>query len=294
MVRYLDSRFVAVGEGGRFLHSPDGINWEKSASQSSGDLYDVAFGEGLWLAVGTNGIVVTSRDLESFSATSSPVSVSLYSVAFGSEGFVAVGQSGTLIQSGDGRNWRTQQLQPLDLYGVAYGDGLYLTVGTNGYVYFSKDARDWTASRPTSATLRDVCFANGMFMTLSTEKPSFAYLSLDGISWSSEQLPNDSVAANSSDDSFWFVSMGTSTNFVRKLRLQTPIIDLTGAVDPAGLLSLTFDAPVAGSYSILSTDDPVAGTWQTETVLQRGTTDQMSWIATNSIARTRFFRVRLE
>ena len=171
---------------------------------------------------------------------------------------------------------------------------MYLAVGTNGYVHFSKDARDWGASRPTSATLRDVCFGDGMFLTLSTERPSFAYLSLDGISWSPEQLPNDSVSASSSDDSFWFVSLGTSTNFVRKLRLQAPLIDVTGAVDLAGLLSLTFDAPVAGSYSILSTDDPVAGTWQTETVLQRGATDQISWVATHTTARTRFFRVRLD
>ncbi len=245
-----------------------------------------------WLAVGTNGIVVTSHDLKKFSTSATPSSALLYSVTFGTKGFVAVGAAGTVVQSDEGQNWRSQQLQPLDLYGIAYGDGLYVAVGTNGYVQVSADASSWTVSRPTSVTLRDVCFGDGMFMTVAVGKPSFAHLSLDGISWSPVELPVNALSASYSPDSFWFTGSG-ATNFVGKLRLRAPMINLTGTVDSAGVVSLAFDAPVAGTYSILCSADPASTNWQTEATLQRGNSDQISWNTTNNVARARFFRVRL-
>lgn len=55
-------QFVAVGEGGTILTSPDGLSWTRCDSGKTQWLLDVAYHEGAYMAVGNNAIVLVSSD----------------------------------------------------------------------------------------------------------------------------------------------------------------------------------------------------------------------------------------
>ena len=48
-IRHADENFVAVGKGGTVIRSTDGINWSRRLSNTSSDLYDLAYGNGIWV-----------------------------------------------------------------------------------------------------------------------------------------------------------------------------------------------------------------------------------------------------
>jgi hypothetical protein len=59
-VTYGNGTFVAVGEGGTILTSPDGVSWTARTSGTSNWLDGVAYGNGLFVAVGDRGTILTS------------------------------------------------------------------------------------------------------------------------------------------------------------------------------------------------------------------------------------------
>jgi hypothetical protein len=59
-VTYGNGLFVAVGEWGTILTSPDGVTWTARTSGTSNLLYDVTYGNGTFVAVGEWGTILTS------------------------------------------------------------------------------------------------------------------------------------------------------------------------------------------------------------------------------------------
>jgi hypothetical protein len=59
-VAYGNGLFVAVGDGGTILTSPNGVSWTEQASGTSNSLYGVAYGNGTFVAVGKDGTILTS------------------------------------------------------------------------------------------------------------------------------------------------------------------------------------------------------------------------------------------
>ena len=59
-VAYGNGRFVAVGNGGTILTSPDGVNWTRRTSGTRSWLGGVTYGNGTFVAVGEEGIILTS------------------------------------------------------------------------------------------------------------------------------------------------------------------------------------------------------------------------------------------
>ena len=64
--------FVAVGNLGTIVTSPDGQNWTLRNSGISSNLYGITYGGGHWIAVGATGTVITSTDGTSWSSISTP------------------------------------------------------------------------------------------------------------------------------------------------------------------------------------------------------------------------------
>ena len=58
-VTYGNGTFVAVGEGGTILTSPDGVSWTERASPTKDFLNGVAYGNGTFVAVGKDGAILT-------------------------------------------------------------------------------------------------------------------------------------------------------------------------------------------------------------------------------------------
>jgi hypothetical protein len=200
--------FVAVGEGGAILTSPDGAHWTTQSSPTSLDLFGVAFGAGRFVAVGGNdvsgaGIVLAgSADGSSWTVedVSSTLAAPLSSVRFLDRAFVAVG-NGAEMTSSDGLAWSDPGAcaaaiagPTVDFFDVAYGAGTYVVVGTHngtdgsgnltydGYIATSSDGTNWGALPQTSAYLSGVTWGGGRFVAVG--RGGAILTSSDATSWS--------------------------------------------------------------------------------------------------------------
>ncbi len=104
-VTYGNGIFVAVGDAGTILTSPDGITWTPRNSGTSYFLSGVTYGEGSFVAVGnigppsTWGTILTSPDGVTWISRNSGTTAFLRGVTYGNSTYVAVGDHGTIIQS---------------------------------------------------------------------------------------------------------------------------------------------------------------------------------------------------
>ncbi|HXT10508.1 MAG TPA: hypothetical protein VN873_03020 [Candidatus Angelobacter sp.] len=147
-VTYGGGQYVAVGQvvdddNGFIETSPDGRSWTLRSTNDYSilDLYDVTYGNNLFVAVGWD--YYTGHNI---------------------------------YTSPDGINWTAHTTAMANVYGVAYGDGMYVAVGdglelngtiTSNDVYYSTDGTNWTGSDSgATAILRDVAFGNGQFVAV--------------------------------------------------------------------------------------------------------------------------------
>ena len=118
-VAYGESGFVAVGDGGKIVASPDGLEWSERDS----------------------GI----RD----------ITIGLKGVVYGKKGYAAVGNAGTIVMSADGVNWKAAASGTKnDLRSVTCCLDQYITTGmletpelgtkTHRRVYLSPDGEKWS------------------------------------------------------------------------------------------------------------------------------------------------------
>jgi len=91
----------------------------------------------LYVAVGDAGTIVTSPDGVNWTPISPPLSGNFTSVVFGSR-FMAVGQGGTVAYSDDGLNWTETTAGTDDLSRVLFAPGMYVSVGAAGANVVSK------------------------------------------------------------------------------------------------------------------------------------------------------------
>jgi hypothetical protein len=113
-VRFTEAGFIAVGELGAVMFSPDGESWSGSTGGQSG-FVDVAFGAKRFVAVG-QALAISSDGfrwvrLECGTLLPCPPApagqrpmVSLARVLFGNEHFLATGEAG-MLRSADGQSW---------------------------------------------------------------------------------------------------------------------------------------------------------------------------------------------
>ena len=63
----------------------------------------------------------------------------LFNITYGNGIYVAVGYTGDVTVSHDGNTWEAKQIGSYSFRGVTYGNGKYIAVGANGYYIISKD-----------------------------------------------------------------------------------------------------------------------------------------------------------
>ena len=113
------------------------------------ELNDVTYGNGMFVAVGNSGAIMTSPDAGIWTAATSPTDRIIYSIIYVNGTFVAVGggagapnrtASGIFVSS-DGLNWQVRD-PGLDMayrgitYGIAYGSAsnTLIIVGEYGLI----------------------------------------------------------------------------------------------------------------------------------------------------------------
>lgn len=145
-VFWTGSQFIAVGENGAIVTSPDGIAWTLRSSGVTSTLYGAAASLSRLVVVGTSGTIVTSDDNGvTWSPQSSGTTYRLNSVAWTGAEFVAVGSNGKAFRSSDGLTWNEQPTpyndvlfgsDPFHLKSILWTDsgGRLITVGERGLV----------------------------------------------------------------------------------------------------------------------------------------------------------------
>jgi hypothetical protein len=155
------SVYVAVGESGQLYSSTDsGSTWtSRTSGFGSNHIYDVFYGNSLWVAVGQNGTITTSSDGITWTARTSNMSTNtIYAVTYANSLWVAVGSgggatnTGGLTYSSDGTTW-TRKSQTLSVgtnYSCVVWNGTNWIIGadisTNNYLWATTPSGTWTAA----------------------------------------------------------------------------------------------------------------------------------------------------
>jgi hypothetical protein len=161
--------FMALGDAGTLMTSPDGIAWTSIRLGHFGWLKGGAWGEGLYVVTGAGGMILVSGDGATWIPTDSGTAEDLDSVAFGNGLFVAVGDWGTILTSSDGIAWQGQERKVLaHLRAVTWGGGLFVAVGDDNTVLTSPDGEAWEVmtERDPDRQLLSVAYGKGTFVSV--------------------------------------------------------------------------------------------------------------------------------
>ena len=179
------AQWVAVGEQGTILTSPDGINWTKRPSGfPTRWLVSVGYGAGVWIAVGEGGLVLTSPDALVWTPRTSGTTARLNGVAYGGGRWIAVAESGELITSTDSVTWTKLSPSTDRLRGLLYAYGQFVITGDNGLMRTTIDTTDYAANvLPGGFFVESVAYGRRAFVAVGED--GYAITSTDAVTWSS-------------------------------------------------------------------------------------------------------------
>lgn len=138
------SHYVAVGNNGTILSSPDGIDWDLELvpySVTNSVLLGVGGSSNLLLAVGTRGTILWGTNIYLWNEVSpAPTINDLQGICFDGVQFVVSGGNGTLLTSTSGTNWTKRNVAAdAFLMSLAAFPGGLVCVGEDGTVLVSGD-----------------------------------------------------------------------------------------------------------------------------------------------------------
>jgi photosystem II stability/assembly factor-like uncharacterized protein len=214
-ITYGNGQYVAVGDNGTILTSPDGQTWTSQVSGTSNNLLSVTYGNGQYLAVSPcqnlkNSLKIayywwvptlTSRDGTTWTgntcSTNGPMAGNS-TVSYCNGQYVLVlqvgsGSSGMIFTSSDGSTWNFCKGGLFMFYSVTFGNSQYVAVGTGQYypgwatIDISSDCISWfgdTSGASNSSTLNFVTNVNGQFVAVGTS--GSVLTSSSGTTWTNQ------------------------------------------------------------------------------------------------------------
>lgn len=186
--------FVAVGEEGEIVSSPDGQKWERAVSGTRAALYHVAEHDGLWVAVGDTGTLLTSPDGRAWIKRATGSRKPIHGVTRCGSRWVATGEDVSLT-SADGVAWTPDSMLVrlfggIDLVEEApvWSGSRVVVRSRNGEAMASSNGSDWKqgyqmeAGRPARLAISSSILWDGRRFVGISRGESLA--SEDGIIWS--------------------------------------------------------------------------------------------------------------
>lgn len=182
-VAYGNGVFVAVGDAGTVLTSVDKTNWISRFSGTSNGLYALTYGNGVFVAVAPGKVIFTSQDGDAWSRRDLEQNFNLVSVTYGNDLFVAV-QSGssTFLTSSNGFDWAPQSGDEQYLREVRCCAGLFIAVGWPEVILTSTNGTSWTRRRMGGEVLREGV-VYGMGAFIAVGTDGTILTSSDAIEW---------------------------------------------------------------------------------------------------------------
>lgn len=204
------TQFIAVGDSGTILTSPDGISWTQRTAGISNALWGAVWSGTQFVVVGEYGTIFTSSDGIIWTQKDPGIPDSnLYDISWSGTQFVAVGgefrfsgnpayNNALILTSPDGITWtkRTSGLTDRKLYGISWSGTQFIAVSgsdvqpADTVVLSSSDGINWIQRiivAGTPYTLFDVAWTGSQFVVVGTG--SVVFTSSDGINWVSRSTP---------------------------------------------------------------------------------------------------------
>jgi hypothetical protein len=202
---------VAVGWYGEILFSPDGSDWSRvkspwqsSAAGQSAYLWDLCYGNGVFVAVGGShdrGGILRSADGRVWTECAVTLDRDFRGVAFGDGLFAAVAGS-AVFTSADGIVWQRRADAP-GITKIAHGAGKWVGSAGGGVFRYTTDFETWQAASQgfpgpsPSLQITGIDHANGKFIAVggwntgSGSGTSVVKWSADGLHWSDGGFDED-------------------------------------------------------------------------------------------------------
>lgn len=184
---YGNNKFVIISMDGKVAYSTDGITWNQSQQQLTGNSWSsLTFGNGRFVATGGT-LSAYSTDGETWTEVylSNDSSDNFISVTFGNNSFVAISyRTNKLVYSQDGISWQNVTL-PVEIditnKNISFGNGLFIIysyqTNSDTYYWYSKDLLTWQKSSSTFPikTISVFSYVNDKFIVESNQQGAYAY-----------------------------------------------------------------------------------------------------------------------
>lgn len=194
------SQFVAVGDGGAIVTSPDGITWTSRASGTNQILNSVYWDGSRFLAVGNGATILSSANGVTWATLHTGADeIWLQAISFSGTRYVAAGSinapnSTYVLTSTDGNTWAQNLTVPQagqSISDLAWSGQLFVaTTVANGLVLVSQDGLTWVEviiSATSPATL-SIIWDGSQFIAGGIGGRLF--ISPDGMNWTLHATPS--------------------------------------------------------------------------------------------------------
>jgi hypothetical protein len=211
------THYVAVGDYGTILSSPNGIDWDLELvpfTVTNSVLLGVGGSSNLLLAVGSQGTVLRGTNVFLWSELlPKPTTNDLQGVCFDGQQFILSGGNGTILTSPEGTNW-TRRNTPTSafLMSVATFPGGLIAVGEDGVILASTNrGTNWTAcTSGTTNWLSQVRWLNDRLLAVGEN--GCILTSTDGVQWRTN-ASGTTAWLNAADfiEDTWFIAGNQGT-----------------------------------------------------------------------------------
>gem|GEM_PF-5098999 len=192
-VAWHDGLWLAVGDQGTALTSPDGQTWTEQSTNSSVDLQAVTWSgtANLWIAAGSGGNILASSDASTWAlAYTDTAGATLRDISEQSGALFAVGDQSRVLTgtvSIGSVNWQvvpTPLTTNLKLMTVSSNGSRLVIMGEAGTVLWSDDGGvNWAAQAPDFQAINDVLWNGSQWFAVADAGRFFQ--STDGLDWTS-------------------------------------------------------------------------------------------------------------
>ena len=195
--RSTSGTYLAVGDNGVAVTSPDLATWTTRTSGTSSALNEIAWSPSLSLfaVVGNSGAIRTTPDGVTWTSRTSGTSIDLNGIAWSPtlSLFVAVGTSGAIGTSPNGSTWTGRTSGTTQNFSsVLWVGSQFVAVGAAGTIVTSPDGITWTSRTSGSSIFLNFVASVGSRIVAGNESTLLS--SFDGVTWSSQRLTSATYA----------------------------------------------------------------------------------------------------
>lgn len=252
--------FVAVGEQGELVTSPDGTSWTIQNSGTVQDFTGISFGNGLFVAIGSFRLR-TSLDGVTWSENMSVVNSDLDDIVYSDGLFTVLGLEcgpiigdsrglschGTMFTSPDGIDWTLRRPGILSgerynsiiegpintiVHGrIAVGNGAFVVIEHDGStLYQSSDGDTWVETQfADNFRFRDTIFGNNSFVVVGDD--GLVLTSPDGLVWTERTIGMMSLQGINYENGIFIATADNGVFFVSSDSMTWEQHDLNMALD---------------------------------------------------------------